>query len=56
MAQDLSFMTFRSEGANVSDILLKIGISPFGDPLLPYVYNLAYGPLLEGGKIDNTAK
>ena len=56
MAQDLSCMTFRWDGAKASDILIKIGISPLGDPLLPNVFNMAFGPLSLIGYIDDTAK
>ncbi len=56
VGEDLSFMTFHSEVKDTADILLKIIISPLGDPLLPNVYNMAFGPLLENGDIDDRAK
>lgn len=56
VAEDLSFMTFHSEVTNAPEILIKIEISSLGDPLLPNVFNLAFGPLRENGSIDDTAK
>jgi hypothetical protein len=56
VAADLSFMTFYSEIKDRSLILLKIKIAPLGDPLLPNVVNLAFGPLLENEEIDDDAK
>lgn len=56
VAENLSEMTFYSEVINSGDILLKINISQVDDPHLPNVYNLAFGPLLDTGVIDDNAK
>jgi len=56
VAEDLSFMTFYTEVTNASPILLKVEISPLGDPLLPNVFNMSFGPLLQNGNMDDTAK
>lgn len=56
VAEDLSFMTFHTKVTNASTILIKIEISPLGDPLLPNVFNMAFGPLSQNGSIDDTAK
>jgi len=56
VAEDLSFMTFHTEVTNASPILLKIEISPLGDPLLPNVFNMAFGPLSQNRDIDDIAK
>ncbi len=56
VAGDLSFMTFYSEVDNGRLILLKIKILPLGDPLLPNVYNMSFGPLLNKTEIDDNAK
>jgi len=55
VAEDLSFMTFYSTIITGEDILIKVEIEPLGDPLLPNVYNLAFGPLNDGGGINDTA-
>lgn len=49
-------MAFYSEIEDSTDVLIKIEISPYGDPLLPNVFNLAFGPLSASGEIDDTAK
>lgn len=49
-------MTFYSETEDDKKILLKVSITPLGDPLLPNVFNLAFGPLLPNGQIDDNAK
>jgi hypothetical protein len=56
VGEDLSFMTFYSEVKNAQKVLLKIEISSLGDPLLPNVFNMAFGPLNENGDIDDSAK
>lgn len=56
VAEDLSFMTFHSELSNAEPLLIKVQIKPLGDPLLPNVFNLAFGPLLQNGEIDDKAK
>jgi hypothetical protein len=55
VAGDISWMTFISELNNAPSVLIKIKISPFDDSLLPSVYNLAFGPVLENGNIDDEA-
>ena len=56
VAEDLSYMTFNTEVKNALPITIKIKISALGDPLLPNVFNMAFGPLVMGGDIDDTAK
>ena len=56
VAEDLSFMTFTSLSKDKQETLLKVSISPLGDPLLANVYNLAFGPLDENGNIDDICK
>jgi len=56
VAEDLSFMTFHSEVRNAPTILIKIEITPMGDPLLPNVFNMSFGPLSKNGDIDDTEK
>lgn len=56
VAEDLSFMTFYTEVTNAPPILLKVEISPLGDPFLPNVFNMSFGPLLQNGSMDDTAK
>ena len=56
LGKDLSFMTFYSPDKDGSDILLKIKVSPLGEPLLPNVFNLAFGPVLENEDIDEQAR
>ena len=56
IADNLSFMTFTSIDKKGNEILLKIEIKPVEDPLLPNVFNMAFGPLSEVGNIDDKAK
>ena len=57
VAKDLSFMIFNSRDKNaVDEVLIKIEILPLGDSLLPNVFNLSFGPLLENGDIDDKAR
>lgn len=56
VAEDLSFMTFYTEVKDLGDLLLKIEISSLGDPLLPNVFNLAFGPLKDNGDVDDSVK
>jgi hypothetical protein len=56
MSSDLTYMTFYSEEKNVGPILIKIQIRPISSPLLPNVHNLAFGPILKDGEIDDKAK
>ncbi len=44
IADDLLSMSFNSPIGIDKNILIKIVISSLGDPLLPNVFNLAFGP------------
>ena len=55
-SEDLSYIVFYSFSKNGEKILLKAKISYLNDPLLPNVYNLAFGPIDENGDIDDFAK
>lgn len=56
VAQDFSYTTFNSVDINNNKVLLKIQIESLGDPLLPNVYNLSFGPLGADGEVDDKAK
>lgn len=56
IAEDLSVMTFFSMERNGNKVLLKIQIFPLKDPLLPNVFNLAFGPIQKDGDIDDSVK
>jgi hypothetical protein len=56
VAEDLSFMTFFTDVSNNPPILIKIEISALGDPLLPNVFNMAFGPISQNGDIEDTVK
>ncbi|WP_436488440.1 DUF6934 family protein [Chitinophaga sp. ARDCPP14] len=56
VATDLTDIKFYSRLKNGKLILLKIEIRPLTDPLLPNVFNLAFGPLNEEGKINDEIK
>jgi len=55
VSEDRSFTTFYSTVTAGEDVLIKVEIAPLSDPLLPDVYNLAFGPLNNKGGIDDTA-
>jgi hypothetical protein len=55
-SEDFKEYTFDSTLTDKSIVSLKVEISSLGDPLLPNVYNLAFGPLNAHGAIDDTAK
>lgn len=56
IATSLDVATFYSDLKGGGNILLKIEVSALGDPLLPNVFNLAFGPMLANGDIDDTAQ
>lgn len=56
VAEDLSFMTFYTEVTNAAPIILKVEISQLGEPLLPNVFNMSFGPILQNGNMNDTAK
>lgn len=51
--ENLSFVTFYSPLNNGQKELLKVKIKPLNDPLLPNVYNLSFGPIIEFGGVDD---
>lgn len=53
---DFSKTLFQSVDQMGEAILLKIQITPLGDPFLPNVYNLSFGPPLEDGTVDDQIK
>ncbi|MDB5210714.1 MAG: hypothetical protein JWQ30_1541 [Sediminibacterium sp.] len=56
VANDFSFMTFNSEVKANGATLLKIIIKSVGDPLLPNVFNLSFGPPVGDDAIDDQAE
>jgi hypothetical protein len=56
VAPDFSYATFNSIDAGGDDVLLKVQILPLGDPLLPNVCNLSFGPQNDDGEINDEAK
>lgn len=54
--EDLLNMTFYSPGIDQSNTLIKVELRPYPDFQLQNVYNLAFGPLNEKNKLDDTAK
>ncbi|MEE4000834.1 hypothetical protein V1T75_10830 [Tenacibaculum sp. FZY0031] len=52
-SEDLSRFTFNSELKNEAIVELHVLISKHPDPLLPDVYNLAFGPLGDDNEIDD---
>ncbi len=56
IASDLSYTTFTCTNKAGNPILLRVEILSLGNPLLPNVYNFAFGPLLPNGKIDDGAR
>ena len=55
VSEYLSFTTFYSPVKTGQDVLIRVEIEPLGDPLLPNVYNLAFGPINDRGELDDTA-
>ncbi|MET6996934.1 DUF6934 family protein [Chitinophaga defluvii] len=53
---DLTGMKFYSILKNGDQVLLKVEIKSLADPLLPNVFNLAFGPSDEEEKIDDQVK
>jgi len=61
IAEDLSFMIFYSPDKDGDNVLIKVKIQSLKDPLLPAVYNLAFGPYIPNAAnpdedIDDVAK
>ena len=56
VADDLSFMTFNATDKAGLQMTIRIEILHLGDPLLPHVYNLAFGPITANKMIDDKAK
>ena len=53
ISSNLKIGTFRTELADGTDVPLRVEIATEPHRLLPYVYNLAFGPLNENGEIDD---
>ena len=53
---DLRISTFRTELQDGTEIPLKVEINKEPHELLPGVFNLAFGPMNEKGKIDDKAE
>lgn len=56
ITSELTDIKFYSALKNGDFILLKVEIRPLADPLLPNVFNLAFGPLDEEGNINDEIK
>ncbi|KFF07849.1 DUF6934 family protein [Chryseobacterium luteum] len=56
ISDDLTEFIFHSELNSGESKDLYVRFYDYEDPFLPNVYNLAYGPLDEHGKIDDTIK
>jgi hypothetical protein len=56
MSKDLRISTFRTEMQDGTQIPLKVEISKEPHELLPGVFNLAFGPVKDKGKIDDKAE
>jgi hypothetical protein len=56
LSEDLRVSTFNTELADGQEIALRVEISSEAHELLPSVYNLAFGPTNEKGKIDDKAE
>lgn len=56
IASDLSVMLFSSPQTAGPSVPIKVEIEAHPDPLLPNVFNIAFGPFNELGVIDDTAK
>ncbi len=56
VAEDLTFATFNTVLKNGETLLLKIAITPHHDPLLPAIYNLAFGPIDTNGEMNDQIK
>jgi hypothetical protein len=52
----LSIMEFYSPQQNGSPKPIRVSIKPHWDKLLPYVYNLAMGPVKANGEIDDAVR
>lgn len=56
ISTDLKFVSFSGPLKNGQSIPLNVKIGTLPHPLLPNVYNLAFGPLDKKGKIDDKAE
>ena len=56
ISEDLRIGSFLAELENGSSVLLKVKINSEPHPMMPSVYNLAFGPPREKGRIDDTAR
>ncbi|MCC6370762.1 MAG: hypothetical protein IT236_07155 [Bacteroidia bacterium] len=56
LVPNLSIIKFNSPLKNNSEQQLIVKVLPLGDPLLPNVYNLSFGPIGADGEIDDQAK
>jgi hypothetical protein len=56
VSEDLTKYIFNSELKNDSVTELHVHINIHSDPLLPNVYNLAFGPLGDDGEINDSVK
>ncbi len=56
VSDDLRVSTFNTEIAGGEEIPLQVEISSSAHELLPTVFNLAFGPINEKGKIDDKAE
>lgn len=50
---ELSIVEFNAPQKEGGPVLLRVRIEPYGDPLLPGVYNLSLGPPDENGEIND---
>lgn len=56
IAPDFRYMQFYSKLRNNENILLKVKIEPLENPLLPDVFNLAFGPQTGDENVDHDVK
>ena len=56
VSEDLRISTFRTELQDGTQIPLKVEVSSEPHELLPNVFNLAFGPTNDKGKIDDKAE
>ena len=52
-APELTYAKFNTELKSGGELALKVQLKPHPDPLLPNVYNLAFGPFDENDDIDD---
>ena len=56
VSEDFSITSFFSPNVNGINVLISVQIFPLSHPLLPNVYNLAFGPIKSSGEIDDQAR